>query len=127
VVLVIGVVVATVISVSAVIDPFSWMPPIGEVWADCTDDYATSADECDLESRYPGFWVHALANFAWAVASVVSLGWLGRTVMEVREARPRRFIGPGAVERFEEARSTLAAAGCLCATLAGLPLAAAIL
>ena len=124
--LLIGAVVDAVISVAALVDPFSWMPSVSEVWAECSDDYATSADECDLETRYPGFWLHALANFAWALASVVSLGWLARTVVSVRQARSQRFGGPGPVEHYGEARSALTAAALTCGALAALPLSAAI-
>ncbi len=119
---VIGAVVATVISIAALIDPFSWMPPLGEIWAECDDDYATSVDECDLEERYPGFWGHAVVNFAWAAASVGSLTWAASAALRLREARAERFSRPDAVESYERARENLALASCACAGLAALPI-----
>ena len=120
-VLAIGAVVAAVISIAALIDPFSWMPPVSEIWADCQDNFATSKDECELATRYPGFWGHAVINFAYVVASAGLLLWLGRTALALREARRCRFSGGEAVKRYERARETLALSACSSATLAALP------
>jgi hypothetical protein len=77
-ILLIGAVIGAIISVAALIDPFSWMPPVGEIWAECEDDYATSADECDLAERYPGFWGHVAVNFAYTRrARSPWAGWRG--------------------------------------------------
>src|SRR5215210_4693711 len=81
-VLVIGAVVAAVISVAALVDPFSWLPPIGEIFGDCDDDYDTSADECELATRFPGFWGHVIANFAYSVAAAGLLVWLASAVLD---------------------------------------------
>ncbi len=64
--LVIGVVVSVAISLAALIDPFDWMPPVAEIWEDCSDDWNTSVNECILHTRFPGFWGHAIANFTYA-------------------------------------------------------------
>ncbi len=125
-VLAIGAVVAAVISIAALIDPFAWMPPVGEIWADCEDNYATAVDECELADRYPGFWGHAVVNFAYAVASAAALLWLARGALELREARTHRFSGGAAVERYEAARETFALAACLCAALSALPIFSAV-
>ena len=126
-VLVVAAVVAAVISTAALIDPFSWMPPVGEIWADCEDDYRTSVDECELAERYPGFWGHAIINFVWAVASVASLVWAAGAALRLREARPQRFSGDDEVERYERTRENLALAASACAALAALPLMVALI
>jgi hypothetical protein len=126
-VLVIGAVVAAVISVAALIDPFSWMPPLGEIWAECEDDYATAVDECDLAERYPGFWGHVAVNFAYAVASAAALGWLGRGALELRAERVERFCGGGAVERYRTARESFGLTCCMCGAMAVLPTVVAVL
>ena len=126
-VLVIGAVVAAVISVAALIDPFSWMPPLGEIWAECEDDYATAVDECELADRYPGFWSHAVINFTYAVTSVAALLWLASGALELREARAERFSADGAVERYVAARQHFSLACSLCAAIAAVPILAALL
>lgn len=126
-ILVIGAVAAAVISIAALIDPFSWMPPVGDIWADCQDDYATAGDECELASRYQGFWVHALVNFAYVVGSAIALVWLARAVLEIRDARVQRFSGDEAVARCVTARGMFALACCVSAALGGLPILVAVL
>ena len=126
-VLAIGAVVAAVISLAAVIDPFSWMPPVSDIWADCDDDYATERDECELATRYPGFWVHALVNFTYAVVSALALVWVGRAALELREARRARFSGAEAGARYEGAVGAFSLAAFTCAALAALPLVVAVL
>jgi hypothetical protein len=67
------IVVGAAISAAALVDPFSWMPSIGEVWADCSDDYGTDADECDLATLFPGFWMHVAVNLVWAAAALTGV------------------------------------------------------
>jgi hypothetical protein len=126
VILVVAAVVAGVISIAALVDPFSWMPPVNEVWKGCEDNLRTAKDECALANRFPGFWGHVIANFAWSVAAVGLAGWLTFTATELRASRSERFSGPAAVERYRIARSRLAMAGSLVAVLAALPIVAAI-
>jgi hypothetical protein len=126
-ILLIGAVIGAIISVAALIDPFSWMPPVGEIWAECEDDYATSADECDLAERYPGFWGHVAVNFAYAVASAVALGWLARGALELRAARAERFSAGGAIERYRAARESFGLTCCGCGAMAVLPTIVAVL
>ena len=82
--LVIGAIVAAAMSIAALIDPFSWMPPIREVFADCPR--AVEVDgSCDLADRYPGFWLHVLVKLAYSAAAVVLLvlgGWMMSVLAE---------------------------------------------
>ena len=68
-VLVIGAIVAAAMSIAALVDPFSWMPPIGDVFADCPPAVEVNGS-CELEDRYPGFWLHVLVNLAYSAAAV---------------------------------------------------------
>src|SRR4051812_45991402 len=91
IIVLIGLVVVAVISVAAVVDPFSWVPPLGEIFGDCTDDPDTTTHECDLGTRYPGFWSHVIINFLY---SLVALGLslaLAFALPELRAARTARF------------------------------------
>ena len=124
--LIIGAVVAAVISVAALVDPFSWLPPVGEIWEDCEENYDTPGDDCELATRYPGFWPHVIANFAYVVAAAALLVWLTVAVAELRAARFARFAGPEAVERYAEARQALALVAGLVGALAALPVIIAI-
>src|SRR4051794_5636689 len=85
VLIVIGVVVGTLISIAAMIDPFAWMPAVGEIWEDC--DSGAPEGACDLANRFPGFWGHAALNLLYAAATVIALVALGGAVKELREAR----------------------------------------
>ena len=77
--LVIGAIVAAAMSLAALVDPFSWMPPIGDVFADCPPA-AEVGGSCDLEDRYPGFWLHVLVNLAYsAAARSCSARWCRRS------------------------------------------------
>jgi hypothetical protein len=126
VVLVIGAVVAAVISIAALVDPFSWLPPVGEIWEDCEENYDTPGDDCELATRFPGFWPHVISNFAYVTAAVGLLACLAYAVVELREARAQRFSGPAAVERYGQARQTLALVGSLVGLVAALPIIVAV-
>ena len=127
VLLVFGAVVAAGISLAALVDPFSWMPSFAEVWADCDDDYATSADECSLSTRYDGFWLHAAVNVAYALMTGVILYAFAVAVGHFREARRKRFAGTEAAGRYAEARSELLGGAAVLTILAAIPLIAALL
>jgi hypothetical protein len=117
--------VAAVISIAAIVDPFSWLPPVGEIWAHCEEDPDTEPD-CDLAERYPGFWEHVIANFAYFVAALALLFWLAVAVANLRDARARRFSDRGAAQSYGDAREVLAAVAVLVALLAALPVIVAI-
>jgi hypothetical protein len=99
--IVIGLVVAALISLAALVDPFSWMPSVHRIWDDCTGN-------CDLAHRFPGFWAHAIGNLAWTVvaaaAAVISLA----AASNFRTARRERFDDLEAVQRYQAARTALA-------------------
>ena len=125
-VLVIGAIVAAAMSIAALIDPFSWMPPIRDVFADCPP--AVEVDgSCDLEDRYPGFWLHVVVNLAYSAAAVALLIALVPAVAELRDARVARFDGDAAVERYRAARERLGQVAVPTAALALLPLVVAVL
>jgi hypothetical protein len=125
-VLVLGAIVAAAMSIAALIDPFSWMPPIADVFADCPP--AVEVDgSCDLQDRYPGFCVHVLVNLAYSAAAVVLLVALVPAVLELREARVARFDGDAAVQRYRAARERLWQLAVPTGALALLPLVVAVL
>ena len=124
--LVIGAVVAAVISIAALVDPFSWLPPVSEIWEDCEDTYDAPGDECALSTRFPGFWPHVISSFAYVIAAVGVLARLAVAVVELRAARAERFSGPAAVERYRKARQTLTLVAALAALLAAFPILTAI-
>ena len=126
VILVIGLIVAGLISLAALVDPFSWMPTVREIWKDCQDDGATGRDDCALANRFPGFWLHAVVNLGYAVAAVVVLVVLATAVGSLREARVARFGGDAAVTRYIEARADVARASALGLALALLPILVAL-
>ena len=123
---VIALVIAALISVAALVDPFSWMPPIGDIFGDCNDKLETAADECDLGTRYPGFWWHVIINLLYALAALVLLLTFAFALPEFRKARSGRFESDAAVERYRQARQTLALLAGLLAGLAAVPIIAAL-
>jgi hypothetical protein len=122
----IALVVAAVISIAALIDPFSWMPPIGDIFGDCSDKLETAADECDLGTRYPGFWWHVIINLLYALAALVLLLMFAAVLPEYRKARTGRFESEDAVERYRHARQAVALLAGLLAALAAIPIVAAL-
>ena len=121
-----AVVVAAAMALSALVDPFSWMPPIGDVFADCPPAVEVNGS-CELVDRYPGYWVHLLINIAYSVAALVSLVAVKRAVPELRAARVARFDGDAAVERYRAARERLGLVAGVTAALALLPIVVALL
>jgi hypothetical protein len=83
-------------------------------------------DDCELATRFPGFWPHVIANLAYAVAAAVSLGRLAFAVAELRAARSERFSAAGAVERYFQTRQTLALVAGFVGILALLPVVTAV-
>jgi len=122
----IALVVGALISLAALVDPFSWMPPVGEVWAECADDWSTERDECALEHRFPGFWWHALVNLVYtAVALGLGLVFAGG-VSELRTKRVARFSSVAAMADFREARQVCLGVGVTLAAVALVPIVAAV-
>jgi hypothetical protein len=125
--IVIAAVVAGLISLAALIDPFNWMPPVEEIWAECDDDYKTERDECALENRFPGFWVHAVVNLVYtAVAGGLVLGF-GAAVVDFRGKREERFSGPAAAEEHRTAFGIAVGAGAALLVVALIPIVVAVL
>lgn len=125
-VLLIGAVAAAAISLTALIDPFDWMPPVGEIWEDCDNDWKTSVNECDLHRRFPGFWEHAIANFAYTIAATGLLLALAAAVSELRQACEERFASQPAADRYGEARLALTSLTLLGGLLGALPIIVAL-
>ena len=114
--LVVALIVAAVISFAALVDPFNWLPPVGEIWEDCQGD-------CALEHRFPGFWLHVVTNLAYATAAVGALSALALGVDRFRAARVERF---GALEPYVAARSQVTIAAAAGGALSLLPIAVAL-
>ena len=123
---VIGALVAAAISIAALVDPFAWMPPVGEIWEDCSDDWETEVNECDLHQRFPGFWGHAIVNFAYTLIAGALLVALGGAVSELRQSRPARFDSQTAADRYTEAREGVTSLAILSGLLAALPIVVAL-
>ncbi len=126
VLLVIAAIVAGLVSLAALIDPFGWMPTAGELWEDCRDNWDTERDECAWNNRFPGIWVHALVNLAYVGAAAGLLLWTAAAVEQFREARTGRFSDTAALERYADARQALIAASVWTGLVAVLPIAAAL-
>jgi hypothetical protein len=127
VVLVVGAVVAGLISIAALIDPFDWMPTVGQVWEDCPEELE-SRDECDLAERFPGFWEHAVVNLLWTFAAGIALVMLFGQIGPFRQARRELFEGgQDAVGRYEAARGSLVGAAAAVMFLGALPIVVALL
>lgn len=123
---VLALVVGAVISVAALVDPFSWMPPVGEIWADCDDRLATDRDECALENRFPGFWVHAIVNLVYAAVALALARAFGGGVAGLREKRIARFSSAAAAGEHRSAVDEALACGVALAAVAALPIVVAI-
>src|SRR5947209_19698779 len=112
--LAVAAVVAALISMAALIEPFSWLPPISQVWGHCDGD-------CTLAHRFPGFWPHVIVNLAYAAAAAVGLIASAAAASDLRKAHAERFRNQPAVERYVTARSRLIWASAATAGLAALP------
>jgi hypothetical protein len=120
VLIVVGLTVMALISLAALLDPFDWLPPVGDIWADCQDNPATPLGECDLATRFPGFWAHAILNLLWAVITGGLLLAVTLAVPQLRAARAERFVGPGRAEAYRAGRrmfAALVAAAGVCALI----------
>lgn len=124
VVLVIAIVVAAVVSIAALVDPFSLLPPVGEIWEDCEESFGSN--ECDLHQRYPGFWWHVAANLAYVAITTALLVALVEAVAKLRTTRAARFAGRDAAERYREARGALTSLAAMTAVPAALPVIVAV-
>ena len=117
--LVVGAIVAAAISFAALVDPFDWMPRVGEIWADCQGD-------CALAHRFPGFWWHAVANLVYVAVALVAACAFIATVLDLREKRVARYDTAQAAAAFSEAHDACLGAGAILGTVALLPIVAAI-
>ncbi len=124
--LVIAAIVAGLVSLAALIDPFSWMPTAAELWEDCQDDWDTERDECAWNNRFPGIWVHAIVNLLYVGAAACLLLWVVAAVRDLREARAERFSDVAGHERYISARQAVTAAAVWTGLIAALPFAAAL-
>ena len=125
IVIVIAVVVAGLISIAALVDPFSWMPPVDEVWAECDDDLGTDRDDCALENRFPGFWLHAVVNLVYAAATLVSSLVFSGSVVDLRQKRVGRFSSAVAAAEHRGAQQVFLGSGLVLGALAVVPIVAA--
>jgi hypothetical protein len=123
---VISLVISALVSVAALVDPFSWLPPIGVIFGGCSDELETSTAGCDFGTGYPGFWWHVIVNLVYALAALVLLLTFAFAVPEFREARNGRFESDAAVERYRQARQALVLLAGLLAGLAAVPIIAAL-
>jgi hypothetical protein len=126
VVMAIGLVIVVLISTAAIVDPFSWMPAVGEVWAECEDDLGTSADECALEERFPGFWLHAFVNLMYAAVAFTLVVAFAGAVVELRAKRPPRFDGVEEAAACRRATGHCVGCGIALAVLALTPVVVAV-
>ena len=117
--IVLGLIFAAVISIAAVIDPFAWMPPVGQIWADCEGD-------CDLAVRFPGVWGHVALNLLYTAAAGLGLLALMSTVRELRDARPNRYATAEAMAAYRRNRDELAGLAVMSGALGLLPIVVAI-
>ena len=115
VLLAIGIAVAALISLAALIDPFDWMPSVAQIWHRCEGD-------CDLSHRFPDFWGRALANLAYVTVSACVLLGLGVKVAEMREVRRKLFTVAGAAARLRQERRAVAGLAASAGVLGALPL-----
>ncbi len=125
VLLVIGAAVAALLSVAALVDPFSWMPAVGELWEDCPAEYE-DPDRCDWSVRFPGLWGHALVNLLYVTVAVANLAWVASAVRDLREARAQRFSAGAQPGRYDSARYDLNVASGYAALVAAIPIIAAL-
>lgn len=123
---VLALVVAALISVAALVDPFSWMPAVGEIWADCDDDYATDRDECALANRFPGFWLHAIVNLVYAAVALAFVLAFLAGVAELREKRLARFSSAAAAAEYRSGVDETIGWGVALAVVALVPIVVAI-
>jgi hypothetical protein len=123
VILVIAAVVAALLSVAALVDPFAWMPSAGEMWSDCE---STDATGCDLDERFPGIWGHAAVNLVYTVGAMVTCGLVLGAAFALRAARSDRFDDAAALERYRAARAEFVGALVAGVLVAATPIAVAI-
>jgi Na+(H+)/acetate symporter ActP len=110
--LLLAIVVGTVISLAAVVDPFSQLPTPAAIWSAC-NDAAGSGSGCTLADRFPGFWGHVGVSLAYTLVTAVAFVLLVATAAGLREAAGGRFDDAEAAARYVESRGAflVAAAG----------------
>src|SRR4051794_37562799 len=115
--LVIGLLAAALISLGALVDPFSWMPSVGQIWRDCDE----TRQDCDLAARFPGFWPHLIANLGYVLVAAIALGVLAGDVDLLRRSGHQRFDSAATALRHRTARAALRRSACFAAALAAVP------
>lgn len=127
VVMVICAVLAAVMSVAALVDPFAWMPSANELWSDCQESDVARFGSCDWSDRFPDIWWHAGLNLLYAIAALIALAGLAGGVKRLREVRPQRFGSASAWALYAETKETVVGATIFAAVLAALPIIVSIL
>jgi hypothetical protein len=117
--LIVGAILAALISLAALVDPFNWMPQVGEIWADCEAD-------CVLAHRFPGFWWHAAANLVYAAAAATLACLFLVVIIDMREKRVDRYASSAAAAAYSTARDECLGWGVVLGALAVLPIVVAI-
>lgn len=132
-VLAIAAVFAALISIAALVDPFDWMPSVGEVWADCEEEprdegpFDSGEDPCDLDVRFPGFYGHAALNLLWTTVTAIALAALIGAAGNLRSARRARFnTGKDFGAEYDKARSELIGLAVIVTVLVAIPLVAVL-
>jgi hypothetical protein len=120
IVIAIATIAMAIISLSALFDPFNWMPTVHRVWQDCEGD-------CALAHRFPGFWWHAIANLLYGTLAVAAAILFGARVIDLREARAARYESLSAESAYRGARRACRQVGATLAALALIAVAAALL
>jgi len=121
----IALILAAAISIAAIVDPFSWVPSLHQIFG-CTDNPQTTIDECDTTRRYPDFWFHVVINLLYVFMSLGLLVALARALPKYRDTRSRRFESDTAIERYRQARQEIVFIAALLAGLAALPIIVAL-
>lgn len=121
-----GIVVAAAMSIAALVDPFSKLPTVADVWADCPPAEHGPDGTCDLEDRHPGFWGKVAGSLTYTLVTVLALGWLASTTRDLRDARRRLFSDPDGPAAYRTAREGFVGAALVVAVLGLIPVIVAV-
>jgi hypothetical protein len=108
--------VAGAMSLAAVVDPFTWLPTVEELWSDC------GGDECDLADRFPGYWGHTALNLVYDIAALLLVVGLAISAYEYPRNRTMRYRSPEDHDRWRQGRSELFQIAGLLVALAAIPI-----
>lgn len=123
---VIALIIGAVISIAALVDPFSWLPSVTEVWEDPDSDGDYGFEEAAFKERYPDFGWRVVANVAWTLVAAIALIGFGAAVADFREQQRKRYESEQAAAEYRKRRGALAGAACAVAAMAALPLLIAV-